>query len=65
MPMSVKTFWLRRVPASRFLRIHRSLIVAESKVDSVSKNSVQLVPVEIPVGELYKDVFKALLARGI
>lgn len=54
-----------KLPASRFLRIHRSFIVAVSKVDFVSKNAVQVGPVEIPVGELYKDAFKTLLARWI
>lgn len=52
-----------KLPAARFLRIHRSFIVAVSKVDSVSKNAVQLGQVEIPVGELYKEAFKTLLAR--
>ncbi|ACT96493.1 LytR/AlgR family response regulator transcription factor [Dyadobacter fermentans] len=52
-----------KLPAARFLRIHRSFIVAVSKVDSVSKNAVQLGLVEIPVGELYKEAFKTLLAR--
>ena len=54
-----------KLPQTRFLRIHRSFIVSVSKVDSVSKNAVQLGPVEIPVGELYKDTFKTLLARWI
>jgi DNA-binding LytR/AlgR family response regulator len=54
-----------KLPQTRFLRIHRSFIVSVSKVDSVSKNAVQLGPVEIPVGELYKDAFKTLLARWI
>lgn len=54
-----------KLPQTRFLRVHRSFIVAVSKVDSVSKNSVQLGAVEIPVGELYKDAFKTLLARWI
>ena len=53
------------LPQTRFLRVHRSFIVAVGKVDSVSKNSVQLGAVEIPVGELYKDAFKTLLARWI
>lgn len=54
-----------KLPPTRFLRIHRSFIVAVGKVDSVSKNAVQIGHVEIPVGELYKDVFKTLLARWI
>lgn len=52
-----------KLPPTRFLRIHRSFIVAVSKVDSVSKSAVQVGAAEIPVGELYKDAFKTLLAR--
>ena len=52
-----------KLPASKFLRIHRSFIVAVNKIDTIAKNSVQIGPVEISVGDLYKDSFKELLAR--
>ena len=52
-----------KLPASKFLRIHRSFIVAVNKIDTIAKNSIQIGRVEISVGELYKDSFRALLAR--
>jgi len=52
-----------KLPASKFLRIHRSFIVAVNKIDTIAKNAVQIGAVEISVGDLYKDSFKELLAR--
>jgi two-component system response regulator LytT len=54
-----------KLPVSRFMRIHRSFIVAVDKVDSVTKNAVQIGHIEIAVGDLYKDAFKALVARWL
>ncbi|WP_221392703.1 LytTR family DNA-binding domain-containing protein [Dyadobacter sp. NIV53] len=52
-----------KLPASNFLRIHRSFIVAINKVDSISKNAVHIGSTDISVGELYKDAFKDLFSR--
>jgi len=52
-----------KLPSAKFLRIHRSFVVAISKVDSISKNSVHIGDTDISVGELYKDAFKELLSR--
>jgi len=52
-----------KLPASKFLRIHRSFVVAISKVDSISKNAVHIGNTDISVGELYKDAFRELISR--
>ncbi|TDE10480.1 LytR/AlgR family response regulator transcription factor [Dyadobacter psychrotolerans] len=52
-----------KLPASKFLRIHRSFVVNISKVDSISKNAVHISAMDISVGELYRDAFKELLSR--
>lgn len=52
-----------KLPATRFLRIHRSFIVAINKVDSISKNAVHIGNMNISVGDLYRDAFKELLLR--
>ncbi|TKT89524.1 response regulator transcription factor [Dyadobacter frigoris] len=54
-----------KLPASRFLRLHRSFIISLSKVDSISKNAVHIGTTEIAVGELYKDAFKKLTGNWI
>ncbi|WPV00819.1 LytTR family DNA-binding domain-containing protein [Mucilaginibacter sp. cycad4] len=50
-----------KLPASIFLRIHRSFIISKEAVKSVTKNSVQIENTTIPVTEQYKEVFAAFL----
>jgi DNA-binding LytR/AlgR family response regulator len=43
------------LPADHFLRIHRSFIVAMSKINSYTPQSVFIQKEEIPVGPLYRN----------
>jgi len=43
------------LPPARFVRIHKSYIVAMSFITSVRKSSVMMGPVELPVSETYQD----------
>ena len=43
------------LPVSRFLRIHRSYIVALDKISAVQGNVVEIEKKEIPVGLTYKE----------
>ena len=52
-----------KLAPGKFLRLHRSFIVAVNKIDSISKNAVHVGNVDISVGDLYKDAFKELLAK--
>jgi two-component system response regulator LytT len=52
-----------KLPARRFLRIHRSFIVALDKIESVRRLTVQIGTETIPVGEQYKDAFAQFLSR--
>ncbi|PZF74571.1 LytR/AlgR family response regulator transcription factor [Taibaiella soli] len=54
-----------KLPPAKFIRIHRSFIVALDKIDSITKNSVHLGDVNITVGEQYKDVFRDLMNRWL
>jgi DNA-binding LytR/AlgR family response regulator len=47
-----------KLPADGFLRIHKSYIVAMTKIRSVSGNRVFINDREIPVGEMYKLTLK-------
>ncbi|QQS52212.1 MAG: response regulator transcription factor [Bacteroidota bacterium] len=47
----------QRLPASQFLRIHRSFIVARNKIEAFSPNLVQIGKHKIPVGRNYKEIF--------
>jgi DNA-binding LytR/AlgR family response regulator len=52
-----------KLPPSRFLRIHRSFIVATDKIDAITKSSVHIGDANITVGEQYKDAFRELMSR--
>lgn len=52
-----------RLPASAFLRIHKSFIVAKREITAIRKNSVFMNTMELPVGENYKDDVDAFTKR--
>ncbi|WP_224999096.1 LytTR family DNA-binding domain-containing protein [Cesiribacter sp. SM1] len=52
-----------KLPARRFMRIHRSYIVALDKISAVSRNRVQIGENSIVVSEQYKDTFGQFLSR--
>ena len=51
---------IEQLPADRFMRIHRSFIVALSHISEASRTSVRLDNgVTLPVGELFRPAFAA------
>jgi DNA-binding LytR/AlgR family response regulator len=53
------------LPADEFLRIHKSYIVAISKIESFNADSIQIAKYELPIGRLYKyDVGRILNASS-
>ena len=46
----------RMLPQDRFLRIHKSYIVAVNKVTAAYGNTVELNQVSLPIGRIYKEV---------
>lgn len=54
-----------KLPSRKFLRIHRSFIVALDKINSVTKNSVNTASINIPITEQYKEAFNDFLSRWI
>lgn len=46
------------LPEKRFLRVHRSYIVAMDKIQQIEKNRVVIEGQEIPIGETYKEAFQ-------
>ena len=52
-----------KLPVRRFMRIHRSFIVALDKIEAVRRLTVQIGAVTIPVGDQYKEAFLQFLSR--
>jgi DNA-binding LytR/AlgR family response regulator len=50
-----------QLPAERFIRIHRSYIVHQSKIESVIGNKVFISNHELPVGKSYKYALEGIL----
>ncbi|WP_242928325.1 LytR/AlgR family response regulator transcription factor [Pontibacter vulgaris] len=48
---------MEKLPETKFLRVHRSFIVALQKIDSIEKSRIRIGNKEIPIGEVYKDQF--------
>lgn len=54
-----------RLPAKRFMRVHRSFIVALDKITSMTKNTLQIGKINIAVGDQYKDAFTQFVGKWI
>ncbi len=52
-----------KLPPRRFMRIHRSFIIALDKVKAITRQTVQIGEVSIAVSDQYKDQFNQFLSR--
>lgn len=53
-----------RLPAGRFMRVHRSFIVNLEKIDTIDRSRIVFGKKYIPVGDQYKDRFQEFLDRN-
>jgi DNA-binding LytR/AlgR family response regulator len=51
------------LPAEKFLRIHKSYIVAIDRISTISRNRVMIGEKWIPIGENYRDAFRKQMFR--
>jgi DNA-binding LytR/AlgR family response regulator len=52
---------VEKLPPAQFMKVHRSFIVAKSKIRSVTKNSVTIGDALIPVSENYREEFLSFI----
>ncbi len=50
-----------KLPKDKFIRVHRSYIIAVSKIDSIERNRIVIGEKWIPIGDYYKEGFQKLL----
>jgi len=43
-----------RLPADRFLRIHKSFIIALERIDLITSRAVSIAGTQIPIGKSYR-----------
>jgi len=51
------------LPSNRFVRVHKSYIVALDKIVSVEKQEIYVKDISIPIGNMYADQFFKLLGH--
>jgi len=54
-----------KLPAKRFMRVHRSFIVSLDKINSITRNALQIGKINITVGDQYKDAFSQFLKKWV
>nr|WP_067061843.1 LytTR family DNA-binding domain-containing protein [Mucilaginibacter sp. L294] len=54
-----------KLPAKRFMRVHRSYIVSLDKINSITRNALQIGKINITVGDQYKEEFGKFLSKWI
>jgi len=52
-----------KLPKNKFMRIHKSTIVSLDKVTSVTRNTVYIDKLMLPVSDAYRDAFAGFLER--
>jgi two-component system, LytTR family, response regulator LytT len=53
-----------KLPASRFMRVHRSFIVNLDKIDTIERSRIVFGKAYIPVSEQYKEKFQTYLDKN-
>ncbi|MEZ4772494.1 MAG: LytTR family DNA-binding domain-containing protein [Bacteroidia bacterium] len=48
--------FMTHLPADRFLRVHRSFIVARDKITAYTAHDIEIGEEEIPIGRMYKGI---------
>ena len=54
-----------KLPVGQFMRVHRSFIVSLKQISAVTRNSVQIGSIIIPVSDQYKEVFNEFISRWL
>jgi DNA-binding LytR/AlgR family response regulator len=54
-----------KLPAKRFMRVHRSFIVSLDQITSMTRNAVQIGKTNITIGDQYKEAFGQFLTKWL
>lgn len=53
--------FFNELPADRFVRIHKSFVVAIDKIEAYTAHDVEIQKMELPIGRMYKEAFVGLM----
>jgi DNA-binding LytR/AlgR family response regulator len=51
------------LPKNNFIRIHRSFIAAENKIDAFSATDVEINNKQLPIGRSYKELVRSIMEK--
>ena len=54
----------KKLPAGRFMRVHRSFIVNLEKIDTIDRSRIVFGKTYIPIGDQYRDRFQEFLDKN-
>jgi len=54
-----------KLPSKKFMRVHRSFIVSLDKINSSTRNALQIGKINITVGDQYKEAFSQFLSKWV
>jgi len=54
----------KKLPADKFMRVHRSFIVNLEKIDTIDRSRIVFGKKYIPIGDQYKDKFQEFLDKN-
>ena len=54
-----------KLPSKKFMRVHRSFIVSLDKINSITRNALQIGKINISVGDQYKEAFSQFLSKWV
>lgn len=55
--------FMKDLPVERFVRIHKSFIVAIDKIDAYTAHDVEIQRTELPIGRMYKEGFVEVMGK--
>ena len=61
---SLKAIELQLAP-NKFIRIHKSYLVAVAEITAIRKNSIFIKEMELPVGETFRDIIDKLIRKEL
>ncbi|MDX2068502.1 MAG: response regulator [Haliscomenobacter sp.] len=53
--------FFNELPSDRFVRIHKSFVVAIDKIEAYTAHDVEIQKMELPIGRMYKEAFIGLM----
>ena len=53
--------FFNELPVERFVRIHKSFVVAIDKIEAYTAHDVEIQKMELPIGRMYKEAFVGVM----